>query len=131
MVRENYYFNVSLKIIGNEIVPDTISNATKITPDKEFMKGDPNPRGERFLPYQHNGWIVASKVPKSSPLDEHIMSIMNLVLPSANYIRQISQVEGNEVSFVITMSGVFKFDLRRDVVELVAQIGANIFMTVV
>ena len=85
---ENYFhFCASLRIHGDNVPFDEISQTLGVLPTMMRRKGER--KGPRSPEYKDDAWHFQPNVPESEPLDAHLIEIMKVVRPHADYIKSL------------------------------------------
>lgn len=87
---ENYFhFSATLRIHGDNLPFDEISQRLGVEPTHCRRKGDR--RGRRSPVYKDDAWHFQPDLAKTEPLEKHIKAILDLVRPNLAYLKILKQ----------------------------------------
>ena len=85
---ENYFcFCATLRIFGNEVPFEEISERLGVQPTSVHRKGER--RGPRSPPYPEDAWLFESSLAETEPLQRHIEAIWQVVRPHVEYLKAL------------------------------------------
>ena len=80
-------FRASLRIAGEGLDLNEISQTLGLTPTHQHRKGEPHGEGSR----RRDIWIYEAPVDRERPLHEHIMALWDAVRPQIPYLRELKR----------------------------------------
>lgn len=84
-----FHFSATLRIHGENVPFDEISNRLGVHPTHVHRKGDR--RSKSYEGYSDDAWHFAPSLSKTEPLEKHIEALWQVVKPEAAYIRALKQ----------------------------------------
>jgi hypothetical protein len=84
---------VSIGVYGDSFEPDRITELLGLTPTRFGRKGEArsSPRGNVNLPPRKNSfWLFTSPLPDHTPLQEHLLWIIDQVEPKQEVLRELA-----------------------------------------
>src|SRR5574340_925959 len=97
--------HVEFRLTRFHTSPDEITRQLKMTPTRTWLKGD-SVQGTN-LRRKHNGWCFSIENRQGGiDLEEYVLSLLNVLSPSAQLIRQICKEHemSSEISCVVYLS---------------------------
>jgi hypothetical protein len=115
-----------LVIFSDTLIPDQINTFLGMTCDKSRLKGDTI--GRSIIRAKSNEWIIYSRVPRNTPLSNHIEDLLDRVSPVIEKIRNLVdradiEVELNCVIYVADSPAMF---FTREQVATIGKMGAGV-----
>jgi hypothetical protein len=98
----------SLRIVGNDLEPDEISQQLGLRPDQSHRRGDSRvgKSGARYAPYSNGLWSFRSRAKPTDDLETHLMSLCDELQPLADVLDDL-RTRGLELD---VFAGVFGLD---------------------
>lgn len=128
-------FAVEFRIIGNNLIPQEITELLEIEPSNSHKRGDSNAgftkKGKvvRYAPFSSGLWSIKSRLTKSTSFEEHIMGVLELLEPVKDKIKELS-CRGYKVDFFCgyffsseIQAGV---SLDSNILKCISDLGANL-----
>jgi Domain of unknown function (DUF4279) len=92
---------VSFRVMGADLDPDRITQATALSPDVAHRRGEPT--GHERPSHRREGlWSLCSSPPLpegGNHLEDHLRWLLDLLLPHAGVLRRICEEDGLRVDF--------------------------------
>jgi hypothetical protein len=86
----NYFcFSATLRIHGNDIPFDEISQRLGVQPTNIHRKGERC--GPRSPEYRDDAWHFRPSLPETEPLERHIEALWQVVKPHVDYLKALKQ----------------------------------------
>lgn len=101
-------FDVSFRIMGDELDPDWVSRVLKLKPTEAHRKGDARiaPAGRNYSPFSEGLWCLNSKAKESAPLGEHLEGLLRELSPRKKDLSALRKKGFHQDIFI----GVFSKD---------------------
>jgi hypothetical protein len=84
-----FKFSATLRIHGNDVPFDEISQRLGVQPTNFHRKGER--RGETFPGYRDDAWHFEPSLPKTEPLGRHIEALWQVVRPHVEYLKLLKR----------------------------------------
>jgi len=87
---EEIYFSfmASLRIYGDDIPFDEISQRLGVRPTSSHRKGEPHRLGSIHT-FENDSWHFEAPLPESEPLERHIEALWLVVKPEVEYLKSL------------------------------------------
>lgn len=122
---------VSFGLHGEALDPAHVTSTLGLDPDHAHAKGDLRGGPRDTCPYTAGSWVLHSRLPEASPLDEHLRDLLDRLVPPvvhkllreglAASLRVGCFVEGDQEGTTVTA------DTLRRIRELGAELGITIY----
>lgn len=90
--REPIYFaySATLRIHGDDLPLDEITNRLKVQPTRTHRKGGrPKPTAQTV--YRDDAWHFQPPLPETEPLERHIDALWSVVKPHVSYLKSLKE----------------------------------------
>lgn len=86
---------VSFRIMGENLIPEEITNSLGIEPAVSHLKGEPHidKSGRKYANYKMGIWSIDSTLEKTKTLDEHLSDVFNRLKTKETIVRQYLNYE--------------------------------------
>jgi len=82
-------FHVSLKILDEIHLPESVTRDIGITPSRTWYKGDTRPK--TLLIEKKNGWELKSALSEESSLSEHVNYLLSIMEPARKQLKEVTR----------------------------------------
>ena len=119
-------FSARLDIISHSITPEELNNTLGMTCDESHYIGDL--RKNTIIHEKENDWTIKSRLPRTSPLEDHIVDLLERISPITDKIRSVadkSDVEIEVICVIFTSERPAIF-FTKEQVKTIYEMGASI-----
>ena len=116
---------VRLKILSESLSPDEISERIGLPPSRSWSKGESDRKKASLNMAKWNGWIYDSGRSADVSLADQVASLLHALEPMQNNIRDISGLCDVAISVVSYSNPDKSIFLSKDLVALIAALGAH------
>jgi hypothetical protein len=120
-------------LVGERLDPETITQATGLTPDRVVRKGDPVVSRGEVVSLRRVGvwWIDSARgLPRTdSHLEDHVRWLLDLLEPVANVLQRLSAEQGLSADIgcgYFTSRWNSSFGFSAETLSRVAELGASL-----
>ena len=118
---------VSFTLTAVDLDPDEVTLMLRQQPTKAWRVGDaihPN----ALVRYQQSGWRLASELPSSSTLEDHVRAVLDRLAPVSVAAMELGNRYDAEVTCVMRIFGADRppLHLPKDLVKRVAELNADV-----
>ena len=96
LAEDEKWYEVSLRIAGDDLVPDRVTETLRLQPERIGMRGEPMTSHPRSARYRQNVWIWRATVDSAVGFEEQFLRALPLVESRAAELRQITGEAGVE-----------------------------------
>jgi hypothetical protein len=84
-----------LVVLSDDLTPSEVGTELGLVADCWWLRGEfvSHPQEERWhrsRPYPHNGWTLASRLPKSEPAEKHLADLLERIGPHARRVSELA-----------------------------------------
>lgn len=115
---------VRLVIRSQDLSPEEITSAVGLRCDQSWVSGQR--RGPTIILQTDNGWVVGSGLPRTSPLEDHVDSLLRRLAPIAEKVKELSTRNAVEVSVVIYAENEPALSFESRTLNVLAGMGASL-----
>jgi hypothetical protein len=105
-------------------VPEAISSAIGVSPDRTWKVGDKRPH--TIIEEKCNGWILGSGLDRSVSLEKQIETLLGKIENCNDAIRTLSRSDTVELSCVIYADATPALNFDASIIDKIAQLGASL-----
>jgi hypothetical protein len=121
-------FYAKLGIFSTLLTPGQVTSILGLECDESKLKGTKIVRPHAILEIKKNAWIIYSRIPKDSPMEKHVMDVLERVSLVIDKIKSISDQPDTEVELGCVFHSKKEPPLffTKDMISILSQMGAHI-----
>lgn len=96
LAEDEKWYEVSLRIAGDDLVPERVSELLRLEPDRIGRRGEPITRHARSGRYKQNVWIWRATTNSTIPFEEQLLRALPVIESRATELRQVTSEPGVE-----------------------------------